>query len=186
MPVNDYSVSGAHQLNKWVWSRLREDLSSEFTVYLDPTKPTNRLVPIIPSQQLPTFTEIAGGAPFMIYNYSNVGTGDVWESQDAVGYVVYDDKEDRLRTIHNYMVRLLSRRDWTAADINTYLDSEARRTGEPNEFDFKWVNLDSAAGPQPFESEGGRHAALIMVTASYVRDFSGDPRLLGDGLGMRT
>lgn len=185
----EYSLSGAHVLNRWVWEKLRIDFANDFKKYL--TQPTSTtpnpaygLVPIIPSQQLPEFTNISGGAPFMIYNYSIEGGTQVWEGRDQVGYVIYDDDEARLRRIHNYMVQLLKRMDWTAADVNSFI---ARSTITSfKEFDIKWVQVTNAAGPQPFESEDGRHGALIMCTVSYTRDLIGNIDSLGNGLGMRS
>lgn len=183
--TKDYNVSGVHQINKWLWHVLRNERAAEFAAYLTTGSRSYGLVPVIPSQQMPQFTDIAGGAPFMIYNYSIEGGTQIWENRDQIGYVIYDDNEARLRRIHNYMVQLLKRMEWTAADINVYLDSIAT-TEEPNEFDFKWVQVNSAAGPQPFESEGGRHGALIMATATYTREMVSDPSLYGRGLGMRS
>lgn len=183
----DYQVSGIHQINRWLWQNLRAALPDDFKAYTTPGHAANGLVPIIPSQQLPQFTNIVGGAPFMIYNYSVEGGEQVWETRDKIGYVIYDDNESRLRRIHNFMVQLLKRMDWTAADVNFFLDSTAT-VENPNEFDFKWVQVDNAAGPQPFENEGGRHGALIMATASYTREIFGvqGARPLNVGLGMRS
>lgn len=176
--AKDYNLSGTHVINRWVWSNLKATLPEDFVKYTTPGTPSYNLVPIIPSQQLPTFIDIAGGAPFMIYNYNIEMSGDVWERRDQIGYVIYDDNEARLRRIHNFIVQLLGRMDWAAADCNNYIKNDPLL----NEFDFKYIRVDSAAGPQPFESEGGRHGALIMATAMYTRDMIGTH---GPSLGMR-
>lgn len=185
MAVDDYNLTGVHQVNKWLWSKLKTMLPADFVAYTTVGSATESLVPIIPSQQLPTFTDIAGGAPFMIYNYSLNPGDEPYMTVDDVGYIIYDNNEARLRRIHNLMVQLLKRMDWTAADINEYLD-ELATVSKPNEFDFKFVKVTGAPGPQPFETEGGRQASMIMATIVYTHDIQSNPALLGNGLGLRT
>jgi hypothetical protein len=168
-------------LNKWLWSKLK-DLPYKGGYAFGKYVPhgTIGLVPIIPSQQLPEFTEIAGGAPFIVYNYTDLDTGDAWFTQEQqVAYVIYDNDEERLRTIDAYMVNLLQRMDWTAQEVNDYILNP--NTQEPgtnaDHYEFKSVLVTSANGPEPFEQQGGRQGALVVARIMFTHDM--------DSTGMR-
>jgi hypothetical protein len=166
-------------MNKWLWKKL-QDLSYKGGFAFEKYAPhgTIPLVPIIPTQQLPEFTEIAGGAPFIVYNYTDLDTSPQWFMQEQmVAYVVYDEDEERLRAIHTYMVDLLRRMDWTARDINDFLMTGIEPGTQADQFDFKTVYVTTANGPEPFEQQGGRQGALIVARTSFTHDL--------DASGMR-
>lgn len=174
MPTTtDYTSAGVHQLNHWLWSKLQgfqwngTDLA--FGEY-GTTAPA--LVPIIPTQQQPEFTDIVGGAPFIVYNYIVNASPEWWQCRESNAYVIYDDNESRLRAIHNYMHDLLKRQDWTAKNINTYL-------GPASKYEFKTVSVSTARGPDKFTDEGGRQSAMITVSYMFTHDLDG---IEGSGL----
>lgn len=174
-------------MNKWLWTKLQNlPYKGGYAFAKYAPHGTIPLVPFVPSQQLPEFTDIAGGAPFIVYTYSINNSGLQWFVRDEqVAYVIYDNDEERLRTIHTYMVDLLCRMEWTAQEINDYLQMGAGEPGTSGDlFDFKTVSVFAGNGPQPFESEGGRQGAMIVCRLSYTHDLVSDPTVT-NGLGMR-
>lgn len=173
----DYRSSGAHQLNKYLWSKLKDfqydGVNYAFAEYRG-TTPTIPLVPIIPTQQIPEFTDISGGAPFIVYNFRENPKGDYWLTRETCSYVVYDPDEDRLRAIKNYISDLFKRWDWAAQNVNSYMSANSV-TG----FDFKEIHVFTATGPNTATDEGGRQTASIVVSYIYAVDNDG---LEGSGL----
>jgi hypothetical protein len=177
--ASNYRTTGVHQLNKWLWSRL-QTLQYKGAYAFEKFAPHGAipLVPIIPSQQLPEFTEIAGGAPFIVYNYTDLDTGSTWYIQEQTNaYVIYDNDEERLRTIHNYMIDLLRRMDWTAQEVNSFLMAGIEPGTQADQFDFKSVYVTLSNGPEPFEQQGGRQGALVVCRTMFTHDL--------DDTGMR-
>lgn len=170
--MTDYRTTGVHYINSWLWEQLK---GLEYTDY--PATSVTRvfskyyiengtaevpLTPIIPSQQVPEFNDISGGAPFIVYNYIMRPSTDLWGYTEQCAYVIYDDNEERLRAIFHRMIDLLRRQDWTAANINSSL------TGPGSAFDFKFVNVTSATGPDQFSQEGGRQGALVTISYDFT------------------
>lgn len=174
--MSDYRTVGAHQINKWLWSKLWDfeykPGEKAFAAYA-PNGSIN-LVPFIPTQQQPQFTNIAGGAPFVVYNYiMSSYTSDWWMCREQCAYVIYDNNEERLRAIHTYMTDLLRRMDWTAKAVNN-------NAATPANFDFKYVQLTSATGPDEYSEDGGRQGAMAVINYEYTVDL--DPN---EGMGLR-
>lgn len=169
--MTKYSKSATHELNRWLWRELLKEFPDYFSPYITAGNPALGLVPIIPSQQVPQFTDIIGGAPFIVYSYIKNGVAErFWMNSEQASYIIYDNNEERLRSIFNFMVELLQRVDWSAQEANDYL--------KPSKFDFKSISLLSATGPEPYQSEGGRQAAMINVNISYTQDIDQTGRRL--------
>lgn len=150
-------------MNRWLWGQLRDfELKSGEKAFKNyaPHGSLN-LIPIVPTQQDPTFTNIAKGAPFIVYNYiTSHGVDEWWVSREQASFIVYDNNESRLRAISSYMTALLRRGDWTARNINDFIS--------PSTFDFKFVEVLSASGPDEFTQEGGRQGAMVVVRYEYT------------------
>jgi hypothetical protein len=58
------------------------------------------------------------------------------------------------------MIDLLRRSDWSAKNINDFIS--------PSRFDFKFVEVLSASGPDEFTQEGGRQGAMIVIRYEYT------------------
>lgn len=162
--MTDYSQSGVHQLNKWLWSKLNSfiwDGTNRAFVDYDGTG----LVPIITPQQEPEFANAAGGPPFVTYAYTTSFVQQWFVTGELAVYTVWDSNEARLRKIHTYMVDLLKRWDWTAQDINSFPGTT---------FDFKEVHVVTATGPGMHDAEGGRLPATINVRYRYSNDLDSD------------
>ena len=158
--MTDYRVTGVHQLNQWLWSKLKD--MPEFSAYAQGS-PNYPLIPIVSTQQQPEFMNIAGGAPFIAYNYTTAPLKTVWGFQELAVYVIYDNQADRLRAIHGYMVDLLRRMDISAREVNGYLSAD-------NPFGFHYIEVTQATGPDEFLQEGGRQGAMIALRYEFSRD----------------
>ncbi len=169
--MTDYRTMGAHQINKYLWGKLKDfeykPGVKAFSAYGTGTGQKN-LTPIIPTQQQPQFLDIVGGAPFLVYNYIvSSYASEWWLCREQCAYVIYDNDEERLRAIHGYMIDLLKRMDWTARDVNASPTTDVR-------FDFKYVQLTSASGPDEFNTEGGRTGAMVVINYEYTMDIKAD------------
>lgn len=173
----DYRNNGAHQINKYLWSKLKtfvyDGTNLAFADFVG-SPPAVNIVPIIPTQQVPEVVDIVGGAPFIVYNFRENPKLDFWLSRETLSYVIYDANEQRLRAIRNYMVDLLKRYDWSAQDVNDYMASQSI-TG----FEFKEIHIFTATGPGVTTDEGGRQTASVVVSYIYASDNDG---LYGSGL----
>lgn len=164
----DYKTTGVHQINQWLWDTLKNfEHTTGVKAFADYGTGTGQMnvSPFIPAQQQAEFMNVAGGAPFIVYNYSINGKSP-WAFREQGAYVIYDNDITRLRAIHLRMVDLLSREDWSAADANKYLRSKALNTP----WDFKWIIVTGAVGPDEFAQEGGRQGATISTTYEYTRE----------------
>lgn len=177
--MTDYLTIGAHQINRWLWDTVKTFEYKTGVKAFDKYKGSGNssginLVPIIPTQQQPEFTNIADGAPFIVYNYiMNNYSDEWWMCREQCAYIIYDNDEERLRAIHAYLADLLKRVDWTAKNINS------SSVVSPN-FDFKYVSLTSASGPDEFDTEGGRQGAMVVIDYEYTVDINGQ-----EGNGLR-
>lgn len=176
--MTDYRTTGVHYVNNWLWENLKRLEYTDYPAtsvtrvfdkyFVDNGTAEVPLTPIIPSQQVPEFNDIAGGAPFIVYNYIIRPSPDLWGYTEQCAYIIYDDNEERLRAIFHRMVDLLRRQDWTAVNINAGL------TGAGKSFDFKFVNVVGATGPDQFSQEGGRQGALVSISYDFTVDQNRD------------
>lgn len=166
--MSNYATVAIHEVNKWVWYRLQNDLPDDFSAYLV-GGPMAGIRPIIPSQQVSEFNNIETGAPFIVYTYTLTGGGDSWWMHaDNIVYTIYDADEARLRRIQNYLNTLLRRLDYAASEANTYLNLTP-----PTAFDIKYIGLTGGSGPDPYTAEGGRQGAMLTFRIEYTVDISG-------------
>lgn len=171
-----YSTNGAHALNAYLWTKLKtlkwDGTNYAFGAYGD-TEGLIDAVPIIPAHQEPEFTNIAGGEPFIVYNYRTTPDSEWWVLRESNAYVIYDNNGKRCRAIMNYMIDLLKRFDWSAQDVNASLVA-----GSP--FEFKTIWVSSSTSPQNLSDEGGRLSAIVVATYRYSVDLDGV-----EGSGLR-
>ncbi|AXG66153.1 hypothetical protein SEA_ANNADREAMY_32 [Streptomyces phage Annadreamy] len=178
----DYRTVGAHQINKWLWSKLKtyeyKPGVKAFADYKDSGNPTGYAVtPIIPNFQTAQITTITKNqSPYIVYNYvQNPYDSEWWMCREQCAYMIYDGNEERLRGIQNYMADLLKRMDWTARDLN-YSGTVA------SNFDFKYVRLVATSGPDDLgeEVEDVNPAAMVVINYEYTVDMN-----TAEGNGMR-
>lgn len=175
-----YDLNGVHVLNKFIWASLvREGLMTAADY--------SGLVPIIPTQQQPVFNDMASGKPFLVYTYM-VATVDVdlWANVEQVTYRIFSDDERKLRQITNFIIDLCKRYDWTAAEINSWLDGNTTMPVDADDrrFDFKYVQVVGSTSPEPAAQEGGRQNSSVSVRMAFTHDTNDN--VAGSRLGMRS
>ena len=180
---DNYKLAGAHLINRFVWSQiktLQNGTNDVFTDYKD-VNPNGTLnfIPIFPAQQQPEVIDMVGAAPFLVYNYTTGAYGEEWwRCQEQMAYMIYDDNEDNLRIIQNFLVDLLKRHDWSAAQVNNYLWG---LSGNPYiNWEFKYIRVTTATSPDNYTQVGGRQGAMVTIQYEYVHDLQG-----AEGQGMR-
>jgi hypothetical protein len=169
----DYSSIGTYQLNRWLLSKLKDltwvndstgNQEKVFKAYTI-AGGSSPVPPMAQGAPLPEHTNLAGGPPFIVFSYST-GSGVTWERvREQAAYVIWDSNTLRLRIIQNFMVNLLNRFDWTASDVNDFLNATT-----PSPFDFKYVQMTTATSPDPALSEQGRQKGLVVAAFEYTRD----------------
>lgn len=174
----DYNTLGTYQLNKWLLNKLKDltwvndetDLTEKVFKAYQFAGGSLLLSPFIQGAQIPDFTNIAGGPPFVVFSYST-GSGISWErKREQAAYVIWDSNTARLRVIQNYMNDLLCRFEWTAGEVNTFL-------GINSPFEFKYVQVTTVTSPDPALTEQGRQKGLLVAAFEYTRQL--------DNRGMR-
>jgi hypothetical protein len=160
-----YRTVGVHQINQWLWSIMEnwEYKTGEKAFEAYATGAMADVSPFIPAQQQAEFTNIAGGAPFIVYNYVVNPNSEYYTVKEQGAYIIYDNNIDRLRSIHSLMIDLLRRHDKSAQELNKWLPLNSP-------WNFKWISVASAVGPDQFQQEGGRQGATISVQCEYTRD----------------
>jgi hypothetical protein len=180
--AEDYRVVGAHEINKWLWSKLKnfeyKPSVKAFKDYKDSGNSAGyNIVPLVPGYQWPQMSDITGNkSPYIVYNYiMSSYASEWWICKEQCAYVIYDFDEERLRAIHAYIIDLMKRMDWTARELNISSDVS-------DKFDFKYVQLTSASGPDDFAvtTEKTLRGAMVVVSYEYTTDMSTQ-----EGNGMR-
>lgn len=172
-----YDLNATHVLNKFIWAKLQEKN------LLDPLD-YGGVVPIVPTQQAPELNDLADAKPFIIYTYLLSSYDiDTWSNIEQVTYRIYSDDERKLRQITNYLTDLLKRFDWTAQEVNSWLDNQFASTdGDEYKFDFKFVQVVGMTSPEPAEQEGGRQNASVTIRIAYTHLENGAVSSLGKGM----
>lgn len=176
--MSKYDLNGVHVLNKFLWDNLKAAGLLDEIDY-------SGLVPIIPTQQVPMFNDMAAGKPFLVYTFIiSAYDQDIWANLEQVTYRIYSDDEAKLRRLVNFITDLFSRLDWSAADINRWIDRYNSQDGDEKKFEFKYTNVVSGSGPEPFNQEGGRQDASVTVRMAFTVD--ANSATYGEFLGMRS
>lgn len=177
--MTTYDLNGVHVLNKFIWARLREAGLMSDADY-------SGLTPIIPTQQVPVFNDMASGKPFIVYTYMVASYDvDLWANVEQVTYRIFSDDERKMRQVTNFLIDLCKRYDWTASEVNTWLDnSTLPADSDDRKFEFKYVQVVGATSPEPSSQEGGRQEGSVTVRMSFTHDVNG--AVTGSRLGMRS
>lgn len=175
--TDNYKLAGAHVLNKFLWSRIKTLQNGSTNIFhaykdVDPTNGTLGFIPIVPAQQQPETIDMAGAEPFLVYNYTTGTYGqEWWRCQEQMAYMIYDDNEDNLRIIQNYMIDLFKRLDWSADQANDYLWS---LSGNPYvNWEFKYIRVTTATSPDNYVQVGGRQGAMVVIQYEYTHELDG-------------
>ncbi|AXH67252.1 hypothetical protein SEA_WOFFORD_56 [Streptomyces phage Wofford] len=155
-----YDITATHALNKFIKDQLSGEGIIDLALY-------KGLDPFIPAQQQPEMTNLPSGVPFVVYNYASNGEYvDWWVEHEQTAYTIYSDNEKKIRQMTHYMNQLLKRYDWSAEDINDYVQEFG--TTEHKKFDFKYTRITSMSSIEPATSQGGRFSATIVVNICFT------------------
>lgn len=176
--MTTYDLNAVHVYNKFLWSRLLEAGLMNESDY-------SGLTPIIPSQQERVFNDMTAGRPFIIYTFAMASYDvDIWANVEQVTYRIFSDDERKLRNISNFIVDLSKRFDWSASDVNSWIKTFNTVDQDEKSFDFKYVQVLSMTGPEPYSEEGGRQSASVTVRISYT--IESETKVDGVRMGMRS
>lgn len=175
--MTKYDLNGVHVYNKFLWDNLVA------AGLMDPTDYSG-LVPIIPTQQVPVFNDMSAGKPFLVYTFLVTAYDvDIWANVEQVTYRIFSDDERKLRNITNFIIDLSKRYDWTAQEVNDWINAYPSPDGDEKRFEFKYVQVVGATSPEPFAQEGGRQDSSVSVRMAFTRDVT--PVVGVSGQGMR-
>lgn len=165
------------QADKYVTSLATS--TSDFSLpFLSPGGQQSEVMNIY-SKSSKTYSQI----PIATYSVMVERPYEPWSYGGKMTYILYSGNADTLFEIGEYARDLFGRKDWSAYDINYFF-----RNNEDYPFDFKYVCLDSIAGPFPAREEGGLLSSMLVV--DYEATYEG-PNRVDDwddndyGLGMR-
>jgi hypothetical protein len=117
-------------------------------------------------QQQPEFTN--ADKPFIIYTYTTTPYGVHWERcVENIGLSIYSDNEEEVRRAINYLIVLMKRNDWTAADVNKFISQSSNMAFKP--FDFKTISVTASASDGGMQ-EGGRLSGYVALRAEYTHE----------------
>lgn len=179
--MSNYDLNGVHVLNKFIWASLRTGLGMTEADY-------RGLIPIIPTQQVPVFNDMPSGLPFLVYTFLVAGYDtSLWANVEQVTYRIFSDDERRLRQVTNYLVDLCKRYEWTAEDINDWVDNNPTlfpMDDDDQKVEFKFVQVVGATSPEPTGQEGGRQFSTVTIRMVFTHPVTN--QIVGRNTGMRS
>ena len=153
-----WDYTGVHGLNKYLWSRIKTELSWKESDY-------GGLVPITTPQQQPEFNSY--NKPYIVYSYTLQGTGpEWWMKREVAIYTIFSASPADVRQAVNLIDGALGRYEDSANAVNDYI--QANGSADNKQFDYKIITTSQANGPEPSTSEGGRHDGRIVVAMEYT------------------
>lgn len=147
-----------HEVNKWLWAQLQE-LGVMTNVY-------NGMQPIIPGQQMPEFTNMYSGRPFIVYQYWPARTAEWWIKKDTIRYDIYTESEEKSRKIFHAMLALFERTDDAPDEIAAW-------SSDPN-IEVKTIKVLSAQSSEPLQHEGGRTRTRLFIEVGYTQEIDSE------------
>lgn len=180
-----WSSSPVYKINNFISAKLREEniipSVSNYITELSGIDGDVQLSFIIPSQQMAdistpydsTSLDLDGfiDLPFASYTMTIEGLSDrSYLTCGQISYIFYTSDIEKLVEIVNYTIDLCKREEYSAADLNDYLESDSS-----NPFDFKSLSVQNAVGPMEAETSGGRHAFLVVIAFDCTYDLISTP-----------
>lgn len=181
-------TSPIYYINDYITTSLRAQLiiAGESNYTTDLIDQENFVVPfIIPAQQSSEANTIFNGIysiqPYGVYT-ANLYLNHPGRKCGEISYIFYHNDIDKLIHIGQYLSDLLGRDDWSAIDVNFHFIND-----EDFPFDFKYISVDSLAGPGDTLDEGGRFNMILSIKFEYTYEGTGREEdiasLPGQGLG---
>lgn len=153
-----WDYTGVHGLNKYIWKRIQDELGWSAADY-------GNMTPITTPQQQPEFN--AFDKPYIVYGYTLQGTNTLFPVQgEVVTYTIFSTQSADIRKAVNLINSALNRFDESARDVNNYL--YANGSDDNKAFDYKFIRVNQATGPEPAVTEGGRQDGSVIVSMEYT------------------
>ena len=151
--MGNWDYTGVHGLNKYLWAELKSKLGWTEADY-------GGLVPITTPQQQPEFNAI--DKPYIVYSYTLQGTDTLYAlEEEVVAYTIFVTQSSDIRRAVNVIKASLNRFDDSADDVNTFIS--ANGSADNKAFDYKFIRVTQASGPEPSATECDRQDDSVIV-----------------------
>lgn len=156
----DYTDHAVNDLVDYVWAGLVADNILDPTDYM---YDTTQLVPFIPVQDQPEFSNRFGDAPYFIFTVTVLpGQDTQWYlMRDEIIFTIVCPDISKIQEISNWMVDKLRRRDDSARLLNAF--------GGSGKFNFHSCYLMYTGLDQEARNEAGRVEGEAAFCIEYVR-----------------
>jgi hypothetical protein len=161
--MTNYSYVASYDIRKALWEAIKDNsILDPNDYYADGF--LDALVPIIPAQQIPEFTNNLPGKTHIVYDVAQKHTGvQWWMSEETITFDVVSRDPSQIQTIINFITDLFRRYDLSAKEVNFSLDSKSPYT-------YHFFKLEAADPVQAFQNEGGYMNGIISISYAYTRE----------------
>ena len=163
--MTDYNKTALFEIRNLIWNELTNaGLFDEQDYYangfIDP------LVPIIPTQQIPEFTNLLPGKPYITYDLSvRPYQQNWWISEEILILNIVSTDALQIHSIINLLIDLFRRFDKSATDMNLYKELSSN-------FNYHYFMIENAASTQSFDNEGGFMIGEVSIMYGYSRNIN--------------
>lgn len=163
MTVN-YKIDSMLELRKYIWTKLKAaGIFNEDDYYSDNLG--ENIVPIIPVQQQPDFSQFLSGKKHIVYDKIGVSYDTLWLiCNEQILFTVYSTDISEINEIRNFMIDEFRRMDESARDIN---NSSGFNSAQ---FKFHSIYVADMSPTAPSEELQGFFSADIILEAKYSRN----------------
>ena len=124
------------------------------------------LIPIIPTQQIPEFTNLLPGVPYITYDLSSRPyQQNWWISEEILILNIISTDALQIHSIINLLIDLFRRFDKSATDMNLYKELSSN-------FNYHYFMIENAASTQSFDNEGGFMVGEVSIMYGYSRNIN--------------
>lgn len=167
--MTNYNSLASSDIRQYIWQAIQDaEILDENDYYADGF--STSLVPIIPAQQVPEFTNLLPGKTYMLYDFEvKVIPSQWWIVDESFTLTVISQNFEVINQITNLIQDLFRRYDDSAMEINAQLGSDP---------DFRYLHtvLESVVSPEPFSSEGDYQVGSATISYCYARNVGPDGR----------
>lgn len=167
--MTKYNSIASSDIRNYIWQAIKdEEILDENDYYADGF--ATSLVPIIPAQQVPEFTNLLPGRTYMLYDFEvKTISPQWWIVDESFTLTVISQNFEIINQITNLMQDLFRRYDDSATEINAQLDTDA---------DFRYMHtvVDSIMSPEPFSAEGDYQIGSVTISYCYTRNIDENGR----------
>lgn len=169
--MTNYKIDVTSDIRKYLWDELiKKSIFDEDEYYSDNIN--EKLIPIIPVQQSPEFSQFLSGKKHIVYDKVGIGYEDLWAiCSEQVMFTIYSPDISEINEIRNFIVDLFRRMDDSASDIN-------KSDVISNKFKFHTIYISDMSPIAPSEELQGFLAGEIILEVKYSRELDDKGRYL--------